>query len=81
MWLRISWERTSLWSADVDTKKTPPEGTFTKSAEDIAAWLKKSHKTLKGAVAALNFYRNRNPDNMSKDKHDDILGKLHTAYS
>ena len=68
------------WSGKVDTKKTPPEGTFTKGAEAIADWLKSSHKDLKSAVAALNFYRNRNPENMSQDKHDKILGMLHTAF-
>ena len=68
------------WSGDVDTKKTPPEGTFTNGVEAIADWFKSSHKDMKSAVAALNFYRNRNPENMSQDKHDKILGVLHTAY-
>jgi hypothetical protein len=69
-----------MWSGNVETKKHPPEGTFTKGAEDIAKWLKSSHKDLKGAVSALNFYCNRNKDSMSQDKHDQILGMLHTAF-
>ena len=69
-----------MWSGDVDTKKHPPEGKFTQGAEAIAKWLKSSHKDLKGALAAMNLYHNRNPKNMSKDKHDSILGMLHTAY-
>lgn len=68
------------WSGDVKTKKHPPEGKFTQGAEAVAKWLKSSHDSLKSAVAALNFYRNRNKDNMSQDKHDQILGMLHTAF-
>jgi hypothetical protein len=69
-----------MWSGDVKTKEHPPEGKFTQGAEAIAKWLKSSHDSLKSAVAALNFYRNRKPKNMSKDKHDQILGMLHTAF-
>lgn len=55
-----------LWSGDVKTKKHPPEGLFAKgSATEIAAWLKKSHGDLKGAMSALNFYINRGGKNLS----------------
>ncbi len=52
------------WVASVEVKKKPPEGLFTKKAEEIVAWLKKSHKEYKSAMAALNFYINRAGKNL-----------------
>ena len=70
-----------LWSGDVKTKKHPPEGLFSKgSATEIAAWLKKTHDDLKGAMGALTFYRNRAGKNLSdgqKAKLDHVKALLH----
>lgn len=69
-----------LWSGSVKTKKHPPEGLFKNgSASEIAAWLKKSHKDLRGAVSAFNFYVNRAGKNLSpemKKKMDVVRRKL-----
>jgi len=72
-----------LWSADVKVKKHPKEGLFAKgSATEIAAWLKKSHEDLKGAMGALNFYINRAGKNLSdtqKAKLAHVKSLLHHA--
>ena len=72
-----------LWSAKVKTKKHPKEGLFaTGSATEIAAWLKKSHEDLKGAMGALNFYINRAGKNLSdtdKAKLAHVKSLLHAA--
>jgi len=48
------------WVQKVKVKHHPPEGLFKEgSAEDIAKWAKKTHKDLKSAMAALNFFLNR----------------------
>jgi len=45
---------------DVKTKWHPPEGTFTKSAEEIAKIVCKGHNgNLKKSVSCVNFYYNR----------------------
>jgi hypothetical protein len=70
-----------LWSDDVKAKKHPKEGLFaTGSATEIAAWLKKSHEDLKGAMGALNFYINRAGKNLSdtqKAKMAHVKSLLH----
>lgn len=48
-----------LWSADVQAKWTPPEGFFTKSANEIARGLKKYSKSYAQASHRLNFFINR----------------------
>ena len=55
------------WVKDVKTKWEPPEGLFTKSAEEIATVLKKESKDLKQAMSRLNFYINRAGDKLSAD--------------
>lgn len=54
------------WSADVDTKWHPPEGTFEKSGKAIAATLLKAGK--KHAMQRLNFYKNRAGKNLSDER-------------
>lgn len=53
-------EEKEKWSADVKTKWKAPEGTFTKSASEIASIVLKGHKGDAGsAIKAINFYLNR----------------------
>ena len=54
------------WSDDVKTKWTPPEGTFTKSAKEVADVLKKNSDDLQQAMSRLNFYINRAGDGLDK---------------
>ena len=74
-----------MWSGNVKTKWEPKEGTFTGSASSIAKSLKRSHKTLKSAMSALNYYINRAGDNLSKerkqtlDRAKEILRDLYGA--
>lgn len=72
------------WSGDVRTKKHPPEGLFKEGSQsDIVDWLKKSHKDLKGAMGALNFYINRAGKNLSAERKKTLEGaknKLRKAY-
>ena len=56
------------WSADVDTKWKPKEGTFEGSAEEIASAVAGGHKDLKSAMSSLNFYINRAGDNLSAER-------------
>lgn len=57
------------WSGDVKTKKHPPEGLFASgSAEKITKWLVSSHKDLKSASSALNFYINRAGKDLSAER-------------
>lgn len=61
------------WSGDVKTKVHPPEDLFaTGSAADIAAWAKRSHPDLQGAMAALNFYVNRAGKNLSASQKSKV---------
>jgi hypothetical protein len=61
------------WSGDVETKKHPPEGLFaTGTATAIVKWLKASHKDLKGAMSALNFYINRAGKNLTADRKGEL---------
>jgi hypothetical protein len=69
----------SLWSGDVQTKWSPPEGLFTKSGAEIARVLLKASGTRKQAMARLMFYVNRagkgvaNKDEL--DRAREIIGK------
>lgn len=64
----------SKWSADVKTKKHPPEGLFASGTEaEITSWLIKSHGD--NAIDALNFYINRAGKNLSDDRKD-VLDKV-----
>ena len=55
------------WSADVDTKWSPPEGFFKQSADKIASGLMKASKDKGQASSRLNFYINRAGDNLSAE--------------
>lgn len=72
------------WVKDVKPKHgAVPEGTFEKSAEDIAKTLKRVSDSHKQASSRLSFYRNRAGENLSKEQKDklakaaDILRKLY----
>lgn len=71
------------WSQEVtdhDNHSAVPEGTFTKSAEDIAHTLKRVSKDHGQASARLNFYRNRggkDVDHGKLAKAADILKNLY----
>jgi hypothetical protein len=72
-----------MWSGDVKSKWTPPEGFFTRSAEKIASGLKRSSENLKQAMARLNFYRNRSGKNLSaedKARLKNAAEKLRNLY-
>lgn len=57
------------WSGDVNVKVHPPKGLFAKgTADDILAWLQKSHGSLQTAMDSLNFYVNRAGKNLSKER-------------
>lgn len=71
------------WSGDVKAKWHPPEGLFTKSAEDIAKGLKKGARSYGKASRRLTFYINRAGKNLSKERRDtldkakEVLKKLY----
>lgn len=71
------------WSQNVtehDDHNAVPEGTFTKSAEDIAHTLKRVSKDHGQAAERLNFYKNRggaNVDHAKLDKASHILKGLY----
>lgn len=62
------------WVSKVDTDYSPPEGTFTKSAEEIATQLHKDSEDLDQAMSRLTFYINRAGDNLS-NKRKSVLNK------
>lgn len=69
--------------SDTETKWSPPEGFFTKSAAAIASGLKSASKDHKQASARLNFYINRAGKNLSaseKEKLDAAKTKLASLY-
>jgi tRNA(adenine34) deaminase len=53
------------WSADVETKWSPPEGFFTKSSSEIAKGLKASSSSYGQAAKRLSFYINRAGKNLT----------------
>jgi len=53
------------WSGTVETKWTPPAGTFTQSAAKIAGTLASASASLKQAMSRLTFYENRAGKNLS----------------
>ena len=57
-----------LWSGDVKAEWKPPDGLFTKSADEIASIIQRNSKDLKQAMARLNFYRNRSGSNLTPDR-------------
>ena len=57
----------SMWSGKVKPKWKPPDGFFTKSAEDIAGGLKSNSKSLGQAMSRINFFVNRSGDNLSSE--------------
>lgn len=71
------------WSADVQTRWSPPAGFFDQSAEKIAEGLKRNSDSLRQASSRLNFYRNRAGKNLSaedKTRLDNASDKLHKLY-
>lgn len=72
------------WSGDVKTKKHPKEDLFAEgTAKQIADWAIKSHKDLRGAMAALNFYINRAGDKLEADRKkviEDAKDLVHKHY-
>jgi hypothetical protein len=73
-----------LWSGEVHTHWTPPEGFFNQSATEIAKGLKANSKNLKQAMSRLNFYINRAGENLSADDRARLelaKEKLHELYS
>tara|TARA_B100001173_G_scaffold310511_1_gene325276 strand:- start:5210 stop:5866 length:657 start_codon:yes stop_codon:yes gene_type:complete len=71
------------WSDKVKTDNELPEGTFTKSAKEIADTLKKYSDDLKQAMSRLNFYINRGGKGLDKktiaelEKAKELLRKLY----
>ena len=65
-------EEAENWSDDVKTKNELPEGTFTKSAKEIADTLKKYSDDLQQAMARLNFYINRGGKGLEKKTRDEL---------
>ena len=76
-------EEAENWSDDVKTKNELPEGTFTKSAKEVADTLKKYSDDLQQAMARLNFYINRGGKGLDKktiaelEKAKELLRKLY----
>ncbi len=60
-------ELSENWSENVETKWTPPEGFFTKSAQQIAKGLYSASDSLKQAMSRLDFYMNRAGTNLSDE--------------
>ncbi len=60
----ISRAVTEEWSSDVESKWDPPEGLFTRSAEEIVRALKRAPGGMKKAMSRLNFYINRGGDDV-----------------
>ena len=65
-------EEAENWSDDVKTKNELPEGTFTKSAKEVADTLKKYSDDLQQAMARLNFYINRGGKGLDKKTRDEL---------
>jgi len=71
------------WSKEVtehDDKSAVPEGTFEKSADDIAKTLKRGADSEGQAMKRLTFYENRGGSNVDKGKLDDAKKKLKKLY-
>jgi hypothetical protein len=60
----------AVWSGDVETKFHPKEGIFTKSASEIAKYLKDNSKDLKQAMSRLVYFINRGGKNIKKEDRD-----------
>ena len=75
--IRVIKEADKKWSGDVETKYTPPEGTFTKSSAEIADTVLKGHNGDKGsAIKSINFYINRAGKNLSDADVKRIKGAI-----
>ena len=61
----------TYWVKKVKTKWHPPAGLFTKDPKTIASVLAKASKSLKQAMARLNFYINRSGYCNPKSSHYD----------
>lgn len=72
------------WSAEVQTKWTPPEGLFKKSADAIAKHLKSASDSHRQAASRLSFYINRAGKNLSAEEKARLKGaeaKLKALYA
>ena len=72
-----------LWSGGIKTKWEPKEGIFTKSADEIAKYLKANSEDLKQASSRLSFYINRAGKNLSsadKSRLENARKKLQNLY-
>lgn len=69
-----------MWSGKVDTKWSPPEGTFTKGASHIAKVLIGASKDLKQAMSRLMFYINRAGEDPDSKKWNQIKELLRKHY-
>lgn len=56
------------WSGQVKTSYEPPEGLFTRSAQEIADQLHKDSSDLSQAMSRLMFYVNRAGSNLSSER-------------
>ena len=58
----------SKWTGKVKPKWEPPEGLFTKSAEEIADVLFSDSEDLQQAMSRINFYVNRAGKNLDSER-------------
>ena len=72
---KATWSE-ARWSGEVATSWTPPEGLFTKSAEEIARVVAAASKSLKQAVSKITFYLNRAGDKLSAEDRSRVSGAL-----
>jgi hypothetical protein len=68
------------WTGNIDTKYSPPEGTFKKSAEEIAKIIKKDAVDYKQAISRINFYYSRSEGFEDNVKKNAVLKALETLY-
>ena len=73
-------EKWSQKVTDHDDKSAVPEGTFDKSASDIAQTLKRVSDSEGQASSRLNFYKNRGGKNVDKSKLDHASELLRKSY-
>jgi len=68
------------WVQKVDTKWSPPEGTFTKGATHIAKILTGASSDLKQAMSRLMFYINRAGEDPNGKKWNKVKELLRKHY-
>jgi len=60
------------WRKKVKPKYHPPEGTFKKSAEEIASVIMQGAKDYAQAILRLNYFLNRGGRNIKQDVRDNV---------